>query len=180
MVLPDRHIDGALTTPDPVALHKQLAELADAGIDHLAMEASSHGLDQFRLDGVRVQAAAFTNLSRDHLDYHGTLEAYFAAKRRLFTDILRRRRARGAERRRAGIRAAGRAVPCPQAEDRFLRPEGRRSPHRSARSRTDGQDLTIAAFGRSYDIAFPVPGAFQGFNLLAALGLVIGSGGDTR
>ena len=89
MVLPDRHIDGALTTPDPVALHKQLAELADAGIDHLAMEASSHGLDQFRLDGVRVQAAAFTNLSRDHLDYHGTLDAYFAAKRRLFTDILR-------------------------------------------------------------------------------------------
>src|SRR5262249_42923563 len=72
----EQRIDGALTTPDPVALHKQLAELAQAGIDHLAMEASSHGLDQFRLDGVRVTAAAFTNLARDHLDYHPTMEAY--------------------------------------------------------------------------------------------------------
>ena len=64
---------GSLTTPDPVSLHRALAELADAGVDHLAMEASSHGLDQYRLDGVKVAAAAFTNLSRDHLDYHGDM-----------------------------------------------------------------------------------------------------------
>ncbi|MFM9844950.1 MAG: UDP-N-acetylmuramoyl-L-alanyl-D-glutamate--2,6-diaminopimelate ligase [Dongiaceae bacterium] len=176
VVLPDRHIDGALTTPDPVALHKQLAELADAGIDHLAMEASSHGLDQFRLDGVRVQAAAFTNLSRDHLDYHGTLEAYFAAKRRLFSDILRD----------GGLAVLNADVAefAPLAElcrSRKLKivSFGQKAGDLrivSAQSRTDGQDLTIAAFGRNFDIAFPVPGAFQGFNLLAALGLVIGGG----
>ena len=70
---------GSLTTPDTVSLHRALAELADAGIDHLAMEASSHGLDQYRLDGVRIAAAGFTNLSRDHLDYHGSMQAYLAA-----------------------------------------------------------------------------------------------------
>ena len=80
--------EGGLTTPDPVSLHETLAELADDGITHLAMEASSHGLDQRRLDGVRVNAAAFTNLSRDHLDYHASLDAYLAAKLRLFRKLL--------------------------------------------------------------------------------------------
>lgn len=79
---------GSLTTPDPVTLHKTLAALASDGITHLAMEASSHGLDQHRLDGVNIKAAAFTNLGRDHLDYHPTVEAYFAAKMRLFEDLL--------------------------------------------------------------------------------------------
>jgi UDP-N-acetylmuramoyl-L-alanyl-D-glutamate--2,6-diaminopimelate ligase len=79
---------GSLTTPDPVTLHKTLAALASDGITHLAMEASSHGLDQHRLDGVTITAAAFTNLGRDHLDYHPTVEAYFAAKMRLFEDLL--------------------------------------------------------------------------------------------
>ncbi len=79
---------GALTTPDPVALHHCLNDLKRSGVDHLALEASSHGLDQYRLDGVRVTAAAFTNISRDHLDYHGTKEAYLAAKVRLFDTIL--------------------------------------------------------------------------------------------
>src|SRR6185369_7250845 len=76
------------TTPDPVALHRALQRLAKAGVTHVAMEASSHGLDQFRLDGVRLNAGAFTNLTRDHLDYHGSEEAYFKAKRRLFTELL--------------------------------------------------------------------------------------------
>ncbi|MCU0954522.1 MAG: UDP-N-acetylmuramoyl-L-alanyl-D-glutamate--2,6-diaminopimelate ligase [Hyphomicrobium sp.] len=79
---------GSLTTPDPVTLHKTLAALASDGITHLAMEASSHGLDQHRLDGVAIKAAAFTNLGRDHLDYHPTVDAYFAAKMRLFEDLL--------------------------------------------------------------------------------------------
>src|SRR5712691_6155957 len=88
MVSPARATYGSLTTPDPVALHRALDELAGEGVTHLAIEASSHGLDQRRLDGVRVAAGGFTNLSRDHLDYHPTLEAYLAAKLRLFTDLI--------------------------------------------------------------------------------------------
>jgi UDP-N-acetylmuramyl-tripeptide synthetase/UDP-N-acetylmuramoyl-tripeptide--D-alanyl-D-alanine ligase len=79
---------GNMTTPDAATLHRTLHELAADGIDHVAMEASSHGLIQRRLDGVEVAAGAFTNLSRDHLDYHGTMEAYMAAKMRLFDTIL--------------------------------------------------------------------------------------------
>ncbi len=78
------------TTPEPVALHALLADLADAGVTHAAMEASSHGLDQHRLDGVRLAAAGFTNVTRDHLDYHPDFDAYFAAKLGLFTRVLPR------------------------------------------------------------------------------------------
>src|SRR5689334_1010807 len=83
-----REIYGSLTTPDPVDLHRTLAELAGEGVTHLAIEASSHGLDQHRLDGVRVSAGGFTNLSRDHLDYHPSVEAYLAAKLRLFGSLV--------------------------------------------------------------------------------------------
>jgi UDP-N-acetylmuramoyl-L-alanyl-D-glutamate--2,6-diaminopimelate ligase len=79
---------GSLTTPDPVALHETFDRLAGDGVTHLAMEASSHGIEQRRLDGVRLKAAGFTNLGRDHLDYHGTTEAYRQAKLRLFEDLL--------------------------------------------------------------------------------------------
>ena len=79
---------GSLTSPDPVTLHKDLAGLAREGITHLALEASSHGLDQHRLDGLRLKAAAFTNLGHDHLDYHPSVEAYLAAKLRLFSEVL--------------------------------------------------------------------------------------------
>ena len=78
----------SLTTPDPIELHRTLTSLKQQGIDYLALEASSHGLEQYRLDGVRLQSAAFTNLTRDHLDYHGDMKSYWAAKRRLFTDLL--------------------------------------------------------------------------------------------
>ncbi len=79
---------GSLTTPDPVTLHAEIAELEAAGVTHLALEASSQGLDQCRLDGLHVTAAGFTNLTRDHLDYHGSMDKYADAKMRLFTDIL--------------------------------------------------------------------------------------------
>jgi len=79
---------GSLTTPDPVELHRMLDQLTGEGVTHLALEASSHGLDQHRLDGVRIAAGAFTNLSRDHLDYHPNIEAYLAAKLRLFEELV--------------------------------------------------------------------------------------------
>ncbi len=86
IVSPARESYGSLTTPDPIALHRALDELAGEGVTHLALEASSHGLDQRRLDGVQISAAGFTNISRDHLDYHPSLEAYLAAKLRLFSE----------------------------------------------------------------------------------------------
>ena len=85
VVAPGRNDYGTLTTPDPVSLHKLLSELAREGVTHAAMEASSHGLDQHRLDGVKLAAAAFTNLGRDHMDYHPTIEHYLASKMRLFS-----------------------------------------------------------------------------------------------
>src|SRR5436305_546262 len=88
LVSPKRTLYGSLTTPDPIALHRQLDEIVRDGVTHLAFEASSHGLDQFRLDGVRVAAGGFTNLSRDHMDYHPDVAHYLNAKLRLFRDLV--------------------------------------------------------------------------------------------
>ena len=88
VVSPRGETYGSLTTPDPVALHRSLDALAGDGVTHLAIEASSHGLDQYRLDGLRIAAGGFTNITRDHLDYHPSFEAYLAAKLRLFEDLL--------------------------------------------------------------------------------------------
>src|SRR3954462_894508 len=90
LVSPKQTIYGSLTTPDPIALHRQLDEIAREGVSHLALEASSHGLDQYRLDGVRVAAGGFTNLSRDHMDYHPDVKHYLNAKLRLFRDLVAR------------------------------------------------------------------------------------------
>lgn len=92
VIAPGREDYGALTTPDPVTLHALLAELAAEGVTHAAMEASSHGLDQRRLDGVKLAAASFTNLGRDHMDYHPTIEDYMAAKMRLFDTLMEKAR----------------------------------------------------------------------------------------
>ena len=180
IVTPERTIDGALTTPDPVALHKQLAELAGAGIDHLAMEASSHGLDQFRLDGVRVAAAAFTNLARDHLDYHPTMEAYLAAKQRLFETLL-------IDGGTAVLNAdtpefAPLAALCRKRKLRVFGygRDGREIRLEHARPIPAGQQITVDLFGRRHELDFPLAGEFQAMNALAALGLVIGSGEDAE
>ena len=176
MVSPHKTRSGALTTPDPVALHADLAELKAAGIDHVAMEASSHGLDQCRLDGVKLAAAAFTNLSRDHLDYHATMAAYFAAKRRLFDTLL----PPGAV---AVLNAdipeydALRAV-CQQRHHRVLS-FGRKGADLklvSAEPMPQGQRLVVEAHGVSRTLALPLAGTFQAMNMLAALGLAIGGG----
>ena len=177
LVRPERSEYLSLTTLDPVALHRHLADVAGAGIERLAMEASSHGLDQFRLDGVRIAAAAFTNLSRDHLDYHPTAEAYLAAKRRLFAEVM------------APGRVAVLNADAPEYADlasacrarkhrlvRFGRQAGSELRLLSQSPEADGQRLHLEIFGRRADALFPVAGSFQAENLLAALGLVIAEG----
>ena len=160
----------SLTTPDPVALAETLAGLARAGIDHAAMEASSHGLAQFRLDGVRLAGAGFTNLTRDHLDYHGTEAAYRAAKLRLFDTLLP-----------AGAPAVANADMDPATLEALRAIAARRKLDLrtvgtggtalrliAARPRADGQDLTIEAGGRRREIPLPLPGGFQAENALLA------------
>jgi UDP-N-acetylmuramoyl-L-alanyl-D-glutamate--2,6-diaminopimelate ligase len=169
---------GNLTTPDPVRLHALLAEVAAAGVDHLAMEASSHGLDQHRLDGVRLSAAAFTNLSRDHFDYHESFADYMAAKRRLFGELLPPE----------GIAVLNADQPeyAPLAELCGGRGIGMLDYGRRAeRLRLDaqvpdhlGQDLRFTLDGRAHRVRLGLVGDFQAMNVLAALGLVIACGAD--
>jgi UDP-N-acetylmuramoyl-L-alanyl-D-glutamate--2,6-diaminopimelate ligase len=167
-----------LTTPDPIALHRLLAELADAGVDHLALEASSHGLDQHRLDGVRIQAAAFTNLSRDHFDYHGDLEHYLAAKQRLFGELLA---AEGTAVLNADQPQFGRLADACRARGIAVLDYGRAAERLRLIEQTPGahgQVLTVALDGRSERIETSLVGGFQAANLLAALGLVLATGAE--
>jgi UDP-N-acetylmuramoyl-L-alanyl-D-glutamate--2,6-diaminopimelate ligase len=162
-----------LTTPDPVSLAETLAGLARYGVTKAAMEASSHGLDQFRLDGVKLAAAAFTNLTRDHLDYHGTLETYRQAKLRLFEVLLPpgspaiahagmdpvtlEALRQIAQRRRLDFRTVG------EQGDRFRLLE--------AHPRPDGQDLSVMVDGHTRNIVLNLPGRFQADNVLVAAAL---------
>jgi UDP-N-acetylmuramoyl-L-alanyl-D-glutamate--2,6-diaminopimelate ligase len=167
---------GTHTTPDPVAFHETLDRLAHEGITHAVVEASSQGLDQRRVDGLRIQAAAFTNLGRDHMDYHPTVEDYLAAKLRLFevvlpadgaavidmdgaraSDVLAVAKSRGQELIRVG--RAGQEIRLVE-----LRPNGFR------------QTLTLDAFGARREVTIPLAGAFQASNALVAAGLAIATG----
>lgn len=178
LVAPHVTRPGALTTPDPIALHQDLAALAAAGIDHVCMEASSHGLAQYRLDGVRISAAAFTNLTRDHLDYHGSMESYFAAKKRLFAEVMA---AGGAAVLNADVpqfdelsvlsRAAGHRIIGYGRHGAALRLDDlQRVPH--------GQRLKLTVLGKPVDVEMPLVAEFQAMNALAALGLVLADGVD--
>jgi UDP-N-acetylmuramoyl-L-alanyl-D-glutamate--2,6-diaminopimelate ligase len=169
----------AHTTPEPVTLHRILAEAAAAGVTHAAMEASSHGLEQRRLDGVRLAAAAFSNFSQDHLDYHASFEAYFAAKAGLFARVLSADGvaviniddAKGAE--MAGIaRSRGQEVlTVGRAEGADL--------HILARSfAPTGQVLRFDWRGRAAQAELALIGGFQAENVLLAAGLAIGAGAD--
>ena len=168
----------SLTTPDPADLHAALAELADAGIDHAAMEASSHGLDQFRLDGVRLQAAAFTNLTRDHLDYHGDMASYLAAKLRLFADLLP---ADGVAVVNADSDAAAAVVAAAGARRliRFGR-AGAELALKAIRPDAHGQVLDLDVLGQTHSVRLKLAGTFQAANALTALGMVIGCGGNAQ
>lgn len=167
-----------LTTPDPVSLAESLAGLARAGIHRAALEASSHGLDQFRLDGVTLAAAAFTNLTRDHLDYHGTVEAYRQAKLRLFRDLL----PRGAPaivhaEADADTLAALRDIARDRSLDlRLVGEAGDFYRLLAATPRPDGQVLTIEAAGIRREIPLPLPGRFQADNVLVAAALAAALG----
>ena len=178
LVTPTREVYGSLTTPDPVALHRSLDELAGEGVTHLAIEASSHGLDQHRLDGVRVAAGAFTNLSRDHLDYHPTLEAYLAAKLRLFTDLIEPRGAAviAADHEHADAVAAA----AKQRRLRLLTVGRRGEGIRLVEIGIDGfaQVLRLEHAGTEYTVRLPLPGAFQVENALVAAGLAIATGSE--
>jgi UDP-N-acetylmuramoyl-L-alanyl-D-glutamate--2,6-diaminopimelate ligase len=169
---------GSLTTPDPTALHRTLSEIARSGIDHVALEASSHGIDQRRLDAVRISAAAFTNLGRDHLDYHPTMEEYLAAKMRLFDTLLPEGapaivNTDGDYAEQAAATIAG--TPHP------LLTVGRKGDTIRLVSRAvEGftQRLVLAHEGRNHEIGFPLIGEFQVENALVAACLVLATGGD--
>ena len=163
---------GSMTTPDPVALHAELADLAAAGITHLAMEASSHGLHQYRLDGVRVQAAGFTNLTRDHLDYHGDMESYAASKFRLFSDILEKD---GAAVLNADILEFEtiKAIIGKKSRVHSYGFKGGDLKILSIEPAPHGQKLNLEILGKKHQIMFPIVGEFQAMNALCALGLAI-------
>jgi UDP-N-acetylmuramoyl-L-alanyl-D-glutamate--2,6-diaminopimelate ligase len=169
---------GTHTTPDPTALHKMLQELHDDGYTHIAMEASSHGLDQHRLDGVRIRAAAFTNLTRDHLDYHKTEEAYFAAKARLFQALLPVGGTAVLNQDDAMFGALrDMAVAKPQRVIGFGR-KGKEMCLSALKLQPHGQRATFELFGKSHAVDIPLVGAFQTMNMLAALALVTATGAD--
>jgi UDP-N-acetylmuramoyl-L-alanyl-D-glutamate--2,6-diaminopimelate ligase len=175
---PHRETYGSLTTPDPIDLHRSLDALAREGVTHLAIEASSHGLDQHRLDGVHIAAAAFTNLTRDHLDYHPSFEAYLQAKLRLFTEMLlpsgtavievdhghAQAFIDAARHRQVRVLTVGRAA----ADLRLIET----TIHGFA------QRLRVAYLGRETSLFLPLVGAFQVENALVAAGLAIVTGSD--
>ncbi len=177
IVAPSGAVAGALTTPDPVALHATLARLAAEGVDRLALEASSHGIAQSRLDGVRLAAAAFTNLTRDHLDYHADMDSYRAAKLRLFDTVLP---------------AGGTAVlnadsPEYDAFAAVCRARGHRIVGYGTRGagirlegiepRPHGSRIRFTVDGDAYELELALVGGFQAMNALCALGLVLATGG---
>ncbi|MDR6756643.1 UDP-N-acetylmuramoyl-L-alanyl-D-glutamate--2,6-diaminopimelate ligase [Mycoplana sp. BE70] len=173
---PGREDYGSLTTPDPVSLHKLLAELADAGVTHAAMEASSHGLDQARLDGVQLSAAAFTNLGRDHMDYHPTVEHYMAAKMRLFDTLL----PRGAP---AVIFAddewSGAAIKAAEDAGMDVRTVGRKGGYLTLKRVEHFRHKQMAEVHVGddiYEVHIPLAGDFQIANALVAAGLAMSTG----
>ncbi|MGV1789094.1 UDP-N-acetylmuramoyl-L-alanyl-D-glutamate--2,6-diaminopimelate ligase [Rhizobium sp. A37_96] len=176
VVSPTRNEYGALTTPDPVSLHELLAELAEEGVTHAAMEASSHGLDQFRLDGVRLAAAAFTNLGRDHMDYHPTVEDYMAAKMRLFRDLL----PKGSP---AAIFAddawSAQAIAAARDAGQDVRTVGRKGSFLTLKRVEHFRHKQIAEVhigGDIFEVHIPLAGDFQIANALVAAGLAISTG----
>ena len=182
LVSPKRTVYGSLTTPDPIALHRQLDEIAREGVTHLAFEASSHGLDQYRLDGVRISAGGFTNLSRDHLDYHPDVAHYLAAKLRLFRDLIP---PGGAAVISADHDCSQEVIEAARARGLRLLTVGGKGDGRGegiclAEATIDGfaQQLVIEHRGKKFSVRLPLVGAFQIENALVSAGLAIATGSD--
>ncbi|MDB5526409.1 MAG: murE [Rhizobium sp.] len=176
VIAPGRSDYGSLTTPDPVTLHELLAELAHDGVTHAAMEASSHGLDQRRLDGVKLSASAFTNLGRDHLDYHPTVEEYFQCKMRLFDTLM----AKGTP---AIIYSddtwSARAVAAARAAGLDVRTVGRKGDYLTLKRVEHFRDKQVAEIHLGTDIFevhLPLAGDFQIANAIVSAGLAISTG----
>jgi len=183
LVSPRRTVYGSLTTPDPIALHRQLDEIARDGVTHLAFEASSHGLDQYRLDGVRIAAGGFTNLTRDHMDYHPDVAHYLNAKLRLFRDLVIDG---GTAVISADHDCSGEVIAAARARKLRVITIGRRADGLEGIRLLDAdiegfaQKLVIGHRGRKHAIRLPLVGEFQIENALVAAGLAIGTGSDAE
>ncbi len=174
----DERVTTGLTTPDVVTFLSNVAGLAREGVTHVAFEASSHGLVQYRTEGLSVAAAAFTNLSRDHLDYHGDMGAYLTAKLRLFSEVLS---TDGTAVVWADDVASARVIDLAQARGNRLVTVGERGNTLRLVHRDPtllGQGLTIEAEGQTHRVTLPLIGGYQAANALVAAGLVIATGGD--
>jgi UDP-N-acetylmuramoyl-L-alanyl-D-glutamate--2,6-diaminopimelate ligase len=178
LVSPKDEKYGSLTTPDPVELHRTLDQLAREGVTHLALEASSHGLDQHRLDGVHIAAGAFTNLSRDHLDYHQTIESYLAAKLRLFDSVIV---PNGTAVIGVDDCYAGQVIEAAKKRGLKIMTVGEHGDDiKFVGGVIDGfaQVVTLAHGGKTYKVKLPLVGAFQVQNAGVAAGLAIATGSD--
>jgi len=178
IVSPKGETYGSLTTPDPVALHRSLDTLAGDGVTHLAIEASSHGLDQFRLDGLRIAAGGFTNITRDHLDYHPSFEAYLAAKLRLFEALLAPDAAAVID---VDHDHADAVIAAAKTRGLSIISVGRKGAGiRLIESRIDGfaQTLRLEHGGKQFQARLPLVGEFQVENALVAAGLAIATGSN--
>ena len=176
VIAPSGATYGSLTTPDPLTLHQTLDQLAGDGVTHLAMEASSHGLDQRRLDGVRLAAGAFTNLSRDHLDYHPDLDSYLAAKLRLFEALLAPGQSAVID---ADSDVAERVMASCRARGLRLFTVGRAGSDIAITDMTAHAAsiaLEIRHAGRTHRLTLPLAGSFMASNALVAAGLCIATG----
>ncbi len=178
IVSPRGETYGALTTPDPVALHRSLDALVGEGVTHLAIEASSHGLDQYRLDGLHLAAGAFTNITRDHLDYHESFETYLAAKLRLFETLLEPGRAAIID---VDHEHADAVVAAAKTRGLSIMSVGRKGTGiRLVESEREGfsQALRVEQGGKSFRLHLPLVGEFQVENALLAAGIAISTASD--
>ena len=173
---PNLQIDSSLTTPDPVYLHRILHDLAEGGTTHVAMEASSHGLDQRRLDGVRLAAGAFTNLGRDHMDYHPTINEYFAAKMRLFDTLIPEGKPAVIFSDDTFSAAAIAAANDAKLDVLTVGRKGNFIALKRVEHERHKQSAEVACDGATYRIELPLAGDFQIANALVSAGLAISTG----